>query len=377
MEMESSLGREALIDNIISGKGFMLPKGGGAGESRFQVGKILDYMLSTVTDETIQNSPELQERIKRSTQISNGLKLYAENCFSCHNTGRNNTPQLGNKTDWQERKKQGVATLVSHVIHGHGDMIMKGGNTIHSTESVESMTAAYAAPQPSSNLNDLPASSFAGEQFCFDIPILNTGDTGYGPYLQMQFPPGITFASATFLEGPLVTQNIEATPIFQYGDTATGDNGHISGPSTTATVTPSLVVFEKRMNSSEGERPPGPSWPVTYELVADIANTKTISSLDFNDVLPTELQYITNSIMVSGGNNCVSNVVNQNINVICDDAVGTTSEEDVVVTFQAYIKDELDETVCSSATITNSSTFDAERFDTSNFYKYTYSYYQL
>jgi cytochrome c5 len=138
-EQRIKLGREALIDSIISGKGFMLPKGGGAGESRLQFGKMLDYMVSTVLDEDINNAPEMQERVKRSMQISNGLKLYSQNCFSCHNTGRNNTPQLGDKTAWQERKKQGVATLVKHVIGGHGDMIMKGGNTIHSAESVESM----------------------------------------------------------------------------------------------------------------------------------------------------------------------------------------------------------------------------------------------
>ncbi|WP_299875051.1 cytochrome c5 family protein [uncultured Cocleimonas sp.] len=138
-EERIKLGREALIDSIIAGKGFMLPKGGGAGESRFQIGKMLDYMLSTVSDEDINKSPEMQQRVKRSMQIRNGLQLYAQNCFSCHNTGRNNTPQLGDKTAWAERKKQGVATLVKHVIAGHGDMIMKGGNTIHSTESVESM----------------------------------------------------------------------------------------------------------------------------------------------------------------------------------------------------------------------------------------------
>jgi len=138
-EERIKLGREVLIDNIISGKGFMLPKGGGAGESRFQIGKILDYMLSTVTNEDINKSPEMQERVKHSMQISNGLKLYAQNCFSCHNTGRNNTPQLGDKAAWQKRKTQDVSTLVKHVIEGHGDMIMKGGNKIHSTEAVESM----------------------------------------------------------------------------------------------------------------------------------------------------------------------------------------------------------------------------------------------
>ena len=104
-EQRIKLGRDALIESIIAGKGFMLPKGGGAGESRFQIGKILDYMVSTVSDKNINESPEMQERVKRSMQISNGLKLYAQNYFSCHNTGRNNAPQLGDKTALGKKEK--------------------------------------------------------------------------------------------------------------------------------------------------------------------------------------------------------------------------------------------------------------------------------
>jgi len=133
------LGREALLDSVIAGKGFMLPKGGGAGESRFQLGKILDYMVSTVLDESINNSPEMQAQVKRSIQISNGLKLYSENCFSCHNTGWYTTPRLGDKEAWAERRKQPLPTLISHVIKGHGSMIVKGGNTIESEEAIKSM----------------------------------------------------------------------------------------------------------------------------------------------------------------------------------------------------------------------------------------------
>ena len=138
-EERIKLGREALIDSTILGKGFMLPKGGGAGESRGQFAKMVDYMLSTVIDEDIQNSPAMKAQVKRSMQISNGLKLYSENCFSCHNSGENRVPQLGDKTEWDERIKQGVPTLVKHVIEGHGNMIVKGGNTVESTEEIESM----------------------------------------------------------------------------------------------------------------------------------------------------------------------------------------------------------------------------------------------
>lgn len=133
------LGREALIDSVIEGKGFMLPKATRDLKSREMVGLMVDYMTSTVTDETIKNSPEMKAQVKRSMQLANGMKLYFQNCFSCHNTGRNGAPRLGDGLAWEERKKQGVDALVKHVIEGHGRMIVKGGSGVKSTEEVESM----------------------------------------------------------------------------------------------------------------------------------------------------------------------------------------------------------------------------------------------
>lgn len=133
------LGREALIDSVIAGKGFMLPKANRDLKSREIVGLMVDYMTSTVTDEAIKNSPEMKAQVKRSKQLANGMKLYFQNCFSCHNTGRNNAPRLGDGLAWQGRKEKGVDVLSKHVIEGHGRMIVKGGSGVESTEEVKSM----------------------------------------------------------------------------------------------------------------------------------------------------------------------------------------------------------------------------------------------
>ena len=78
---------------------------------------MVDYMTSTVTDEAIKNSPEMKAQVKRSKELANGMKLYGQACFSCHNTGRNGAPRLGDGLAWDERKKQGLETLVKHVIY--------------------------------------------------------------------------------------------------------------------------------------------------------------------------------------------------------------------------------------------------------------------
>ena len=138
-EARLALGRDALIDSVIEGKGFMLPKATRDIQSRELVGLMVDYMTSTVTDDAIKNSPEMKAQVKRAKELANGMKRYGQACFSCHNTGRNGAPRLGDGLAWDDRKKQGLETLVKHAIAGHGRMIMKGGSNIESTKEIESI----------------------------------------------------------------------------------------------------------------------------------------------------------------------------------------------------------------------------------------------
>jgi len=133
------LGKEALVQSVIAGKGMMLPKAGGAMASKAKYESIVDYMLAAVQDKEIANSPEMKQQVQHSMEISNGLKLYNQVCFDCHNTGKHGSPQLGDKIAWQTRSKQGIDTLTKHVIDGHGLMGEKGGSAIESIEGVKSM----------------------------------------------------------------------------------------------------------------------------------------------------------------------------------------------------------------------------------------------
>ena len=163
---------------------------------------------------------------------------------------------------------------------------------------------------------------------------------------------------------------ITTRPIFQFGDSATGTTA-ILGDQQVDTITPSIVRFEKVLIAPEGERPPGASWPATYELVVDIANGNTIYDLNFADVIPADMQYVAPITIVSGttGATCTPSVLGQSINVTCDEALGSLTDTDLVIRYQAYVKDVLSEDQCqtlSSPTLDNTATFNANRHDASN-----------
>ncbi len=267
------------------------------------------------------------------------------------------------------------------------------------------------------NQNDFPATPI-----CVDIPLINSGAPGYGPYLQLITPIGITFNSASLfglaitpinvgvfppapgnqLNDPLISQpvtgpegdtlllieppigsvvaggpplainvcytldisaqvnvplTISATPVYKFGDTPTGDNGPIIGIADTFDSTPLLVRFRKEDFVPESERPPGPSWPVTYVLTADIANGNTIDNIVIADTLPSNF-VLTSTTVIPAAPDCT---VTAGATLVANCATITgTNADDVVVTYTGYYDDVLDEAACGTDTAINTATFDGE-----------------
>lgn len=169
----------------------------------------------------------------------------------------------------------------------------------------------------------------------------------------------LTIQSAALVGTPYP---VSLTPVYRYGDTPTGANGPIVGVSPAQTVTPTVLLFEKTDSAPESERPPGPSWPVTYTLTANIANTATINPITFSDTLPANAQYV-GPITITGGVGCAivstpSTVVpGGNLQVTCSgNTVGTTSATDIVVSYPVHYTDVLDETNCGRSSATNAAT---------------------
>ncbi|HLR86740.1 MAG TPA: hypothetical protein VK064_02520, partial [Wenzhouxiangella sp.] len=206
-----------------------------------------------------------------------------------------------------------------------------------------------------------------------DDPVIGeavTGEPGSRLYI-IKYPVGSVVDGGPDLPATLcVTIDEEAvvgepldvniTPVYEFGDTPTGDNGPIVGSTEQNDVTPTVILFEKTENAPESERTPGPSWPYSYTLTVDIANTATVNPLVIADELPADFQYDGNGVNISGGNGCSvtlepsTSTPGGQLEVTCTgNTVGTTASDDVVVTYSGHLIDLLDEAICHDEPVVN------------------------
>ena len=162
---------------------------------------------------------------------------------------------------------------------------------------------------------------------------------------------------------------VRTQPVYELGDSPTGENGPIVGDELTQSdgsyITPQLWTFSKQIIAPETESVPGSNFPYTVMLVVDVADGKTVSNVSIHDVLGSESQY-TGNLNITGGNN--SNVVEEpdlstpggNLEVSFDSIDGTSSSQDVVITFTAYLTDVLDHSTCDSRNFPDTATADGE-----------------
>ncbi len=324
------------------------------------------------------------------------------------------------------------------------------GTTTSATLAVPA--APISDPDPVVVVNPSAENVFAGNQTCFTATFTNgddpgTDDPGYGPYLLVTIPPGVTFDSATFLgsnlgsaglvtlvgtfttangltlidpisgaaitgldggelyliklpigsvvEGnpPLVTTlcvttdplapiyvplPITVTPVFEFGNTPTGDNGSIVGNTVTKTITPILVTFEKANTVPEGERPPGPTWTYNYILTATLAPGQTLTNVNFRDVMPNlgiggplRFDYEEGSTIIGGTCSVTGPTITEpipangetlTVNLGNMTETSNTNPCTVTVTYSGYILDILDEAGNSpnELPVTNTASFDGD-----------------
>lgn len=284
------------------------------------------------------------------------------------------------------------------------------------------------AQVPSVDVEGLPVEPLIGDEFCVDTNFSNaSGPTGYGPYLVVIVEPGLTNTQADFVDIPPQTEligefgpdgqlvdpvsgetisgeegqsaylirypvgsvaagappltlttcttllpdveigsplDVTIIPGFEFGDTATGDNGPILGvgDEVHSTVTPQLARVKKDNTAPEDERPPGPSHPFDYVWTVDISDQISIENIILSDTLAGSLQWTGGPINVSAplGTNCaVTTEPNSpgtpggGVVVECDSVTGGPGEEDIVVSVPVYITDILDESSPDSQLIAN------------------------
>ncbi|PLW85697.1 hypothetical protein C0029_13905 [Halioglobus japonicus] len=296
---------------------------------------------------------------------------------------------------------------------------------------VATAAAIAQAQTPQITVTGLPAEPLIGETFCSTVSFTNgAAITGYGPYLISTVDAGVSRISIDFVdiepvlesigtfdssgalidpisgttingnEGgtaldalypigaveqgtppldiefcgvvdvgtePNVPLDVAFIPGFEFGDTATGDNGAILGSSFTSTVTPRLARVTKTNSAPENERPPGPSHEFTYRYVFNISDGVTLDDVVLEDMLPPEVQWtgapITVNAPLGAGCNTASlptfpPTPGGTLIVECDAVTGSTSTDDLTVVVPVYITDILDESFDDSQLLTNTVTAD-------------------
>lgn len=157
--------------------------------------------------------------------------------------------------------------------------------------------------------------------------------------------------------------SVSAQPVYEHGDSPTGTTP-IIGSVVTRTLTPIVWQAFKENDAHESEMPPsdGSNYLITYTLTIDVANTKTVGSVDVTDTLPANLQYVA-PITITGGTGASIDVEPSgttpggNLSVSFSGITGTASDTDVTITYRGYIVDILDETNCGTSLLTNETTF--------------------
>ena len=228
--------------------------------------------------------------------------------------------------------------------------------TNNSSENLVGFANFKLGPIPVATVT-APNSTFINETFNFQVSSKNGGDvTGYGPYIQLITPAGVTLnpSTVTYLGSSVtVTDNgifpssgtlidvltgltVTGTPgshlwIIQYplgsfttqepeavlnitaslaGNATLGVPLNITaypvfrygatptgitplrGVSSTAPVTPTVIKLTKTSDAHEQETATGSNYPVTYTLTVDVANGQTVNNVTLVDNIPGNLQFV-------------------------------------------------------------------------------------
>jgi len=113
----SSLGKAAL-----DGVRKMPPHGGKLDLTDLEIKRAITYMVN----QSGGNWAEPIDR-RRAPDKRSGETIVKAKCAECHAQGKGGAPKVGDQRAWTERAKQGLDSLVSSAIHGHGGMPARGG----------------------------------------------------------------------------------------------------------------------------------------------------------------------------------------------------------------------------------------------------------
>jgi cytochrome c5 len=118
----ASLGLTALTANAVKGIRNMPAHGGNAGVSDIEIERAIIYMINQSGGHWVEPVGGATPAVVRSSEA-----IVRAQCATCHESGRDGAPKIGDLAAWIPRLKRGLDPLVASAVHGHGPMPSRGG----------------------------------------------------------------------------------------------------------------------------------------------------------------------------------------------------------------------------------------------------------
>jgi cytochrome c5 len=118
----ASQGLTALTDHAVKGIRNMPAHGGNAGVSDIEVERAITYMVNQSGGQWVEPVGGATPAVMRSSEA-----IVRAQCATCHESGKDGAPKIGDRAAWIPRLKRGLDPLVVSAVHGHGPMPSRGG----------------------------------------------------------------------------------------------------------------------------------------------------------------------------------------------------------------------------------------------------------
>lgn len=121
------LGEAQLVHNAIHGINAMPPKGTCMSCTDEQIADVVKYMMMAGGGDVKDTGAEVREgKPPRKPTLELGKTVYEKHCASCHQSGINGAPKLGDKVAWKPILQQSFDVLIDHSLHGYKKMPARG-----------------------------------------------------------------------------------------------------------------------------------------------------------------------------------------------------------------------------------------------------------
>lgn len=181
--------------------------------------------------------------------------------------------------------------------------------------------------------------------------------SSYGPE-----QPSITLKKLTCnlskSDGAIINQplTIKAIPWFRYGNDAKSnpdEDPPIKGSIATSTITPKLLIIEKKNLLPESEVATGPNFPFWFKITVDVATGEQLDNITITDELTNTMKYIDSSLISSLAT--ISQTITDSSIVIDYGSYTGIGGNDITIDYQVYIpfKDTDDNVVLNESTGTS------------------------